>query len=61
MSVGREGRDWTITIAMSEGIGGHWAGTLTLAANGSGDAGPQLWVYDVSRPGPAPSAGEDGD
>ena len=60
VSVGREGRDWTITIAMSEGTEDTWAGTLTLASNGSGDSGPELWIYDVSRPGPAPSAGQDG-
>jgi hypothetical protein len=58
VSVGREGRDWTVTIAMPAGTEDAWAGTLTLAANGAGEAGPVLWVYDVSRPGPAPAAGE---
>jgi hypothetical protein len=56
VTVGRAGRDWTITIAMPEGTEDAWAGTLTLAANG--DAGPVLWAYDVSLPGPAPAVGE---
>jgi hypothetical protein len=61
VSVGRDGRDWTITIAMPEGTEESWAGTLTLASNGGSDAGPVLRVYDVSRPGPAPSIGDDGE
>ncbi len=60
VTVGRDGRDWTITIAMPEGTEDSWAGTLTLAANGVSDAGPVIRVYDVSLPGAAPSIGEDG-
>ncbi len=60
VGVGRDGRDWTVTIAMPDGTEDEWAGTLTLAANGEGEAGPVIWVYDVSSPGPAPSAGGDG-
>jgi hypothetical protein len=56
VTVGRAGRDWTIAIAMPAGTEDGWAGTLTLASNG--DAGPVLWAYDVSAPGPAPAAGE---
>jgi hypothetical protein len=56
VTVGRQGRDWTIAIAMPEGTEETWSGTLTLAANG--DEGPVLWAYDVSLPGPAPATGE---
>jgi hypothetical protein len=56
VDVGREAADWTITIAMTPGTELEWAGTLTLAANGA--AGPLIRVYDVSRPGPAPSVGD---
>jgi hypothetical protein len=56
VNVGRAGRDWTIVIALPAGTEESWAGTLTLAANG--DAGPLLWAYDVSLPGPAPAVGE---
>jgi hypothetical protein len=56
VTVGRDGPDWTITIAMPAGTEDTWAGSLTLAA--SDDAGPVLWVYDVSRPGAAPAIGE---
>jgi hypothetical protein len=58
VTVGREGRDWTIAIAMPAGSEESWAGALTLASNS--DAGPVLWVYDVSSPGSAPPAGESG-
>jgi len=57
VTVGRDGADWTITIAMAPGTEAEWAGTLTLAANGAD--GPLLRVYDVSAPGLAPSVGED--
>jgi hypothetical protein len=45
---------------MPDGTEDEWAGTLTLAANGEGEAGPIVWVYDISSPGPAPSAGGEG-
>ena len=57
VTVERDGPAWTITIAQSPGTGEEWGGTLTLVANGAD--GPVLQMYDVSRPGVAPSAGED--
>ena len=58
VTVGRQGADWTITIATGAGTAADWAGTLTLAANGVD--GPVVQVYDVSQPGAAPSAGDAG-
>jgi hypothetical protein len=57
VTVERDGADWTVTIALAPGTEEGWAGTLTLATNGAD--GPALRVYDVSRPGAAPSVGEE--
>jgi hypothetical protein len=57
VTVGRDGADWTITIALAPGAEEDWAGTLTLVTNGFD--GPALRVYDVSRAGVAPSVGEE--
>jgi hypothetical protein len=57
VTVGRDGADWTIIIALSPGTEEEWGGTLTVVANGPD--GPALRVYDVSRPGLAPSAGDE--
>jgi hypothetical protein len=56
VTVGRSGADWTITIATEPGTESDWAGVLTLVADGPRE--PVVRAYDVSRPGPAPSAGE---
>jgi hypothetical protein len=58
VSVGRNGADWTITVAMPAGTEDGWVGTLTLASSDLGAAGRSLWLYDVTRPGPAPAVGE---
>lgn len=56
VTVGRDGPNWTITIAMTPGTEEEWTGSLALVAGGP--HGPVERAYDVSLPGAAPSIGD---